>query len=338
MPADNTGRKLHFRKDINGLRAYAVIAVLLYHYEITGFSGGFIGVDVFFVISGFLMTAIIFSGIEAGTFTLSGFYLARARRIVPALAVVCIALLVFGWFWLAPHHYEAIGKNAGASILFFSNLIYNRAGGYFASPAEENWLLHTWSLSVEWQFYLIYPILLTLLYKYSRDFRRNAYIALVVITLASAGYSLYKTETDPVDAFFILPTRFWELVAGGLVYLYTSRPGRSLNTEYHGLFLILLSIFLFNDDTGWPGILAIVPVTGTCLVILSVRQESIWTCNRFAQAIGRWSYSIYLWHWPLVVGIRYFGVMNDPLWLSFAVVASILLGALSYTFVEQTSA
>src|ERR1039457_4022433 len=149
-----------FRQDINGLRAYAVAAVLLYHFGVPGFGGGFVGVDVFFVISGFLMTGIILTKLEARNFSLPDFYLARARRIIPALAVFCLALLVFGWFWLTPYTYKALGRYAVASITFVSNFVYQRGAGYFAEPAHDNWLLHTWSLSVEWQFYLLYPLLL----------------------------------------------------------------------------------------------------------------------------------------------------------------------------------
>ena len=164
MPAEQRSKQMNFRRDINGLRACAVIAVLLYHYDIAIFSGSFIGVDVFFVVSGFLMTGIILRKLDAGTFSLAGFYLARGRRIFPALAFMCLALIVFGWFWLVlagaiplRDHRQACRR---VEYLFFSNLVYDRAGGYFATPANENWLLHTWSLSVEWQFYLTYPLLL----------------------------------------------------------------------------------------------------------------------------------------------------------------------------------
>ncbi|MDH5515512.1 MAG: acyltransferase [Gammaproteobacteria bacterium] len=338
MPAEQRSKQRNFRRDINGLRAWAVIAVLLYHYDIAIFRGGFIGVDVFFVISGFLMTGIILRKLDAGTFSLAGFYLARGRRILPALAFMCLALIVFGWFWLAPHHYEIIGKHAGASILFFSNLIYDRAGGYFATPANENWLLHTWSLSVEWQFYLTYPLLLMAATRFGNNPRRNLLHTLIAISVASLIYGIYKTGTDPVSGFFILPVRAWELVAGGLVYLYSAKLVLDRKAEYLGLLLVIASILLFDDSTEWPGYLAMIPVAGTCLVIFSAKQESIWTSNRLAQAIGRWSYSIYLWHWPLVVGLRYFGVIEDLRWVATAMTASILMGALSYRFIEQTGA
>ena len=147
-----------FRQDINGLRAIAVIAVVLFHFNASWMPGGFAGVDVFFVISGFLMTGIIFRGIEQENFSILKFYVARANRIIPALAVLCLVLLVFGWFYLTPLDYKALGKHAASSVAFLSNIIYWRESGYFDAASHEKWLLHTWSLSVEWQFYILYPL------------------------------------------------------------------------------------------------------------------------------------------------------------------------------------
>jgi peptidoglycan/LPS O-acetylase OafA/YrhL len=331
---------LEFRKDINGLRAYAVMAVLLYHFEMAGITGGYAGVDVFFVISGFLMTAIILPRVESGRFSLSGFYLARVRRILPALAVLCIAVLAFGWFFLAPYLYASLGKNAGASLLFISNFTYNRAGGYFAAPAHDNWLLHTWSLSVEWQFYLLYPLLLMLLARLPRPSRGLVGAALLFILLASWAVAVYLTSAKPTSAFFMLPARAWELLAGSLVFLYSGHPLQEKYrrpAEFAGLTLIALTILTFDRNTPWPGIAAVLPVLGACLILTAARQESVWTGNPFAQSLGRWSYSIYLWHWPLVVGLGYFGLHEEWPWLLAAMIASILLGALSYRMVEQPS-
>ena len=153
---------MQFREDINGLRAIAVIAVVLFHFNSSWMPGGFAGVDVFFVISGFLMTGIIFKGLEQENFSILRFYVARANRIIPALALLCIILLIFGWFFLSPTEYKALGKHAVSSVGFISNNIYWLESGYFDSSSHEKWLLHTWSLSVEWQFYIIYPIILVL--------------------------------------------------------------------------------------------------------------------------------------------------------------------------------
>lgn len=330
-----------FRKDINGLRAYAVVAVLLYHYGMAGMSGGYAGVDVFFVISGFLMTTIILPKVESGRFSLSDFYLARIRRILPALAVLCVAVLLFGWFWLAPYLYENLGKSAGASLLFFSNFVYNRGGGYFAPHAHDNWLLHTWSLSVEWQFYLLYPLLLLALARFSRGSRHIIRTTLLVALLASFAYAVYLTSAKPTSAFFLLPSRAWELLAGSLVFLYSGQAfsdKASRAIEAAGLALIVVSFFAYDSNTPWPGYFAALPVMGTCLVLLAARQDSLLTGNRVAQSLGRWSYSIYLWHWPLVVGLGYFDVRSESHWLIAAMAASLVLGALSYHLVEQPSA
>lgn len=332
---------LEFRKDINGLRAYAVIAVLLYHFDTAGMGGGYAGVDVFFVISGFLMTAIILPKVEAGRFALSSFYLARLRRIFPALAVLCTAGLLFGWFWLAPYLYESLGKSAGASLLFISNFVFNRAGGYFAAPAHDNWLLHTWSLSVEWQFYLLYPLFLLVLAKLSSGSHRFMRAALLAALLASFAYGVYLTASKPTSGFFMLPSRAWELLAGSLVFLHASgslSDKKSRIMETGGLVLVFLSFLAYDSSTPWPGYFAALPVLGTSLVLAAARQNSWWTSNQIAQSLGRWSYSIYLWHWPLVVGLGYFGARNELTWLLAAMAASLVLGALSYHMVEQPSA
>jgi len=332
---------LEFRKDINGLRAYAVIAVLLYHFGIPGMGGGYAGVDVFFVISGFLMTAIILPRVESNCFSLSGFYLARVRRILPALAVLCLTLLVFGWFWLAPYLYENLGKSAGASLLFISNFVYNRGGGYFGELAHDNWLLHTWSLSVEWQFYLLYPLLLLGVLRLSGRDRRLVHSVLLGTFIASFAYAIWLTSAKPTSAFFMLPARAWELLAGGLAYLHSGiaisqRTGRAL--EAAGLMLIVVACIAYDSSTPWPGHYAAVPVLGAYMILIAAHQASPWTGNRIAQGLGRWSYSVYLWHWPLVVGLGYFGARDEITWMLAAMVASIVLGALSYRFVEQPSA
>lgn len=337
----NNQAKPGFRQDINGLRAYAVMAVMLYHFDTASVTGGYAGVDVFFVISGFLMTAIILPQTETGRFSLSAFYLARVRRILPALAVLCVVMLLFGWFWLAPYLYENLGKSAGASLLFISNFVYNRGDGYFAPHAHGNWMLHTWSLSVEWQFYLLYPLLLLALAKYSKGTRNFIQAALLLSLLASVAYGEYLTETKPTSAFYLLPSRAWELLAGTMVFLYA---GMALSDtarrviEVAGLALILISILAFDSGTPWPGYSALLPVLGACLVLVAARQNSLLTGNRIAQSLGRWSYSIYLWHWPLVVALGYFGVREESHWLLTAMAASLVLGALSYHLVEQPSA
>lgn len=197
-----------FRTDINGLRAWAVVAVMLFHFGVPGFAGGFVGVDVFFVISGFLMTQIIVKGLEGGRFSVWGFYLARARRILPALLVLCAVLLALGWFVLPAPDYRPLGMHVLTSVLFASNIQYWREAGYFDAASHDKWLLHTWSLSVEWQFYLVLPLLLWGVWRWWPG-RRNAARVLAAGLVASLGLSVWLTAHKPEAAFFLLPTRAW---------------------------------------------------------------------------------------------------------------------------------
>jgi peptidoglycan/LPS O-acetylase OafA/YrhL len=207
---------LQFRKDINGLRATAVIAVVLFHFNAPWMPGGFAGVDVFFVISGFLMTGIIFRGIEQENFSILKFYVARANRIIPALAVLCLVLLVFGWF--LPLDYKALAKHVVSSIGFFSNVIYWRESGYFDVASHEKWLLHTWSLSVEWQFYIIYPLVLVAMRKFMSVKAMKATVLLG--TVLGFTFCVIATYKWPNPAYYLLPTRAWQMMIGGVAYLY----------------------------------------------------------------------------------------------------------------------
>ncbi len=326
-----------FRADINGLRAWAVLAVVLYHFGVAPFAGGFAGVDVFFVISGYLMCGIILGGLERGKFSLWTFYLARGRRIWPALIVLCLAVLVFGWFYLMPEEYLRLGKHARESLLFSSNIEYFGEAGYFDVASQQKWLLHTWSLSVEWQFYLVFPLLLMLLYRLGM---RGYGLTLCLALLLLVSYLLtgWRGQVNPDEAFYLLHTRAWEMLAGALVYRLQGAvrlaPGGQRLLEAVGLALILLSVLCFDKSTLWPGWLAGVPVLGAALLILAHRQDSLWTCSRPMQWLGTSSYSIYLWHWPVVVGLAYFGVQDSPFWIVAGIALSLLLGQLSFLWVE----
>lgn len=324
------------RSDIQGLRAYAVAAVMLYHFGIAGFDGGFVGVDVFFVISGFLMTAIIVRGLEAGNFSLTGFYLARARRILPALAMLCAALLAFGWWWLGPADYATLGKHTSGAIGFFSNFTFMDEEGYFDAPSKSKWLLHTWSLSVEWQFYLLYPLLLMALARSSDGNKARFGKAIAILGLLSFTASVWVTPNAAASAFYMLPTRAWEMVAGGLLYLYPPRLSErhARVAEWSGIALILGSAHLLTTLTPWPGSLAFLPVLGAMLVIAAGRRNSLLTGTPLFLAIGRWSYSIYLWHWPIVVGLGYFAFTSLTAKLA-GLGGAVILGAVSYALVEQ---
>ena len=325
---------MEFRRDINGLRAVAVVLVVLFHFGLLGMEGGFIGVDVFFVISGFLMTGIIYSRMEQGRFTASRFYLDRCRRIVPALAFLCLFLLIVGWFLLLPADYEALGTEVLGSLAFVSNLLFWKQAGYFEQASHDQWLLHTWSLSVEWQFYLVYPILILVLRKMVSA--ANTRWFLWALAGFSFALSVYASGKWPSSAFFLLPTRMWEMLAGSLVYLYPLTVGRRTGKtmEVTGLLIIAVCAASFSQHTQWPGWLAVLPVLGAVLVISSSQRESLLTGNPVAQFLGRTSYSLYLWHWPMAVWLYYFGLEHDMRWVGFAVAASVLAGWLSFTFIE----
>lgn len=324
---------MKFRKDINGLRAFAVIGVLLFHFNASWMPGGFAGVDVFFVISGFLMTGIIFRGIEQENLSILKFYVARANRIIPALALLCFVLLIFGWFYLTPLEYKALGKHAASSVSFLSNFAYWKEAGYFDAASHEKWLLHTWSLSVEWQFYIIYPLILVAMRKFMSI--KTMKLMLIVGTVLGFIFCVIASYKWPNPAYYLLPTRAWEMMIGGVAYLYpfTLQENRKKLVEWTGLALVIGSYFLISADDAWPGYLALFPVVGSFLIIQAQRNDSIITSNIVFQKIGAWSYSIYLWHWPLVVIIYVFSLPEYYVYLGMAL--SILLGFLSYKYVEK---
>lgn len=326
-----------FRHDINGLRAWAVVAVVLYHFGVPGFAGGFVGVDVFFVLSGFLMTGIIISGLERGVFSLWGFYLARARRIIPALLVLCASLLILGWFWLANADYKMLAGHVGTAVAFVSNLKFWREVGYFDASSHEKWLLHTWSLSVEWQFYILLPLGCLLMWRWFG--KRGVKLALITAGLLSLALSVYVSSRWPEAAFYLLPTRAWEMLAGGLVWWATRQHAMSrqwaLLAEGVGFALIIWAMAAFDPAMLWPSYLALVPVIGTMLVLAANRQRSWLTANPLARRLGASSYSIYLWHWPLVVLLTYVGEQANSQWIALGVLGSVLLGELSLRCVEN---
>lgn len=321
-----------FRKDINGLRAIAVIAVVLFHFNPTWVSGGFAGVDVFFVISGFLMTGIIFRGLEKDDFSILKFYVARANRIIPALAVVCIVLLVFGWFYLTPLDYKTLGKHTVGSVGFISNIVYWRESGYFDASSLEKWLLHTWSLSVEWQFYILYPLVLIAVRKFISIKALKPFV--LACTVLSFILSVILTYDWPTAAYYLLPTRAWEMLIGGIAYLYpiTANEKQKRVLELTGLLFIVGAYFTTSAETPWPGYIALFPVFGTYLIIISERNNSLFTSNVVFQKIGLWSYSIYLWHWPLVVAIYSFSLDSNFSYLGM--ILSVFLGFLSHKYIE----
>jgi len=329
-------KQLSFRKDINGLRAIGVVAVIIFHFNARWLPGGFAGVDIFFVISGYLMTKVVVSGLIAREFSLTRFYFSRARRIIPALAVLCLTLLILGWFTLAPGDYARLARHIEKSVTFTSNVTYFQESGYFDIASHKKWLLHTWSLAVEWQFYLFYPLIILF---YNRAFGLK-YLRwfVVVITVVSFVLCVLKTRQNPGAAFFLLPYRAWELMLGGIVLLFPVhlKPHASKSLEALGLFAVLGSLFFVNSNFLWPGALAAVPVLGTALILITQRSNSFLTSNILSQGIGTISYSLYLWHWPVYAVIFYFDSQNNLAIVLLGIAVSFVLGLLSYFGVERS--
>lgn len=329
-----------FRKDINGLRAIAVLGVLFFHFNPGWLPGGFAGVDVFFVISGFLMTSIIFKGIDESScggghsFNLWKFYQARALRIAPALCVLCLVSLGFGWLFLVPSDYRELAKHSAGSVSFVSNFIYWQEAGYFDTTSHQKWLLHTWSLSVEWQFYLVFPVVLLVL----RRFLSLEAVRLILLSGALFGFCFgaWFTYKDAEAAYYLLPSRAWQMLLGGAAYLYPFTLSSSFKRvlELAGLLLILGVYFFVYSDDAWPGYLALLPAFGAFLIIQSQIPSSLLTGNLVFQKIGLWSYSIYLWHWPIVVANLKFDLGIGV--FSYLAI-SVMCGAVSYYLFERKS-
>jgi peptidoglycan/LPS O-acetylase OafA/YrhL len=326
----------NFRLDINLLRAIAVAGVVLYHFRIGVFTGGFAGVDLFFVVSGYLMTRIIVDGLDRGNFSLGGFYAARARRIVPALGALCVVLLAISQLWIDPLTRREIAAGIVSSMLFLSNFAFWREAGYFDVAAQSKWLLHTWSLSVEWQFYLVLPLVLIALRRRLPG-RRFLLAAFWAGTILSFALATMLAGTRPSFTFYLLPTRAWEMLAGGLVYLHCGgwRPRAWLSNllALVGLALIAIAFVGLDVLVAWPSWSTLLPVLGAVLVLVARPEKAPGLGSRPVLAIGLWSYSIYIWHWPIVVGLAYAGFDGTGAALA-GMAATIAVAGLSYRFIE----
>lgn len=331
---------MEYRSEIDGLRAVAVLPVIFFHAGFSLFSGGFVGVDVFFVISGFLITSIILHEKDAGTFTFASFYERRARRILPALFLVITASSMAAWVWLPPSELKAFAQSAAATSLFLSNVWFYLTSGYFSTSAELKPLLHTWSLAVEEQYYVLFPILFTLLWPLGK---RKAAGALAIAGVASLMASVWLTNRSASAAFFLLPTRAWELLVGvGVaIYLYRRPPRKGLVSEVMGalgILALVLCMFSFSERTPFPSGYAMVPAVGAALVIAFATRETVVgkaLGSRVLVAVGLVSYSAYLWHQPLFAIARQRAL--DPLGpLTYALLISITMCAafLSWKYVE----
>ncbi|UWQ35128.1 acyltransferase (plasmid) [Leisingera sp. M527] len=294
-----------YRRDIDGLRAVAVVPVVLFHAGAGGLPGGFVGVDVFFVISGFLITSIIHREITAGTFSILRFYERRARRILPALFAVTAAVLAAGYVLLMPAEFEDAARAALAAAVFLSNILFWSETGYFSPGIYDQPLLHTWSLAIEEQFYIIFPPLMMLL----AALRRGPVRLIAALTLLSFGLSALTTQMRPDMAYYLLPWRAWELGAGALTALLIAglRLGRLAREAMGlgGLAMIAYAVVRFDEATVFPGAAAMLPVAGAAMIIAAGGQAGT-VCDRILSLrpvvwIGLISYSLYLWHWPVIV-------------------------------------
>lgn len=330
-----------YRKEIDGLRALAVIPVILFHGGIEWFSGGYVGVDVFFVISGYLITSIILKEKEAGSFTIAGFYERRARRILPALFFVLLACLPFAWFWLLPHELKDFGKSIIAVSLFASNFLFWKESDYFAADAESLPLLHTWSLAVEEQFYVIFPLLMILFWALGKRWLVGI---IGLIGLLSLGLTEWGWRHFPEANFYLIPTRAWELMIGSLsafYLLHKEQPGGTIGqlASFTGLALILYAIFFLDRSMPFPSLYALAPTLGTVLIILFATPATIvykLLSLRLMVGIGLVSYSAYLWHQPLFVFARIQSVEEPGLWLILVLsIAALVLAYISWRFVER---
>ncbi len=332
-------KKIHqYRPDVDGLRALAVLPVLFFHAGI-GCPGGFVGVDIFFVISGFLITSLILEEIQDGAFTLARFWERRIRRILPAATLVLMTILLAGWFLFCPDDFEMVAQSVIAQIFLLSNVFFLWKVNYFA-PGDASPLLHTWSLAVEEQFYLIFPFVLVFLARQKRISppRTIFFLWLGFFLLSVAGSYVARRMT-----YFVLPTRAFELLTGAWLATLSGRkissPAWNEAFGLAGLGLILGSVFLYNDQTRFPGLAAAAPCAGAGLIIATGGARATATSRLLAWPpvvwIGLISYSLYLWHWPLLVFARY--ASKDPLsWPCRLglLAASVVLAALSWWWVE----
>lgn len=331
-----------YRSDIDGLRAIAVLAVLFFHAEVPFFSGGFVGVDVFFVISGYLITSIILKEISnTGKFSIARFYERRIRRIFPALFPVMLFVLMAGAYLFDADAFKDLGESITATTLFSSNILFGQESGYFAAPSLQKPLLHTWSLAVEEQFYIVFPLVLAAIARW----QKSRYLPFILMAFVfSFGASIYGVFHDSIATFYLVPTRSWELLTGSILALgVLPTPSTAWQKNligFSGILLIGLSIFFYNDATPFPGFTALAPVVGSAMIIWSGMGGGAYTLknllsSRILVFFGLISYSLYLWHWPLVAFWKYLSIRNWTVVDSIAIVtASILLASLSWKFIE----
>ncbi|MET0676680.1 MAG: acyltransferase family protein, partial [Bradyrhizobium sp.] len=300
---------LSYRGDIDYVRAVAVLAVIGFHYGVPGFDGGFVGVDIFFVISGYLISRLIWAGLRTDSFSFRTFYDRRARRLLPALYVTLVGTGVVAWFLAPPDDYRMFFGSAVSTLLFSSNIFFWFQTGYFDLPTIGKVLIHTWSLSVEEQFYFMFPVLTWIWSRLFRDPSARLSLILVVVStlLLCVADELVLTKSAPA-AFYLSPLRAWEFLVGTIAFLVHDRSPENLKLRYvyalTGAALMLLPVMLFHAETRFPGLHALIPCLGTALFIIAFNkpgESPKLPAERLGLFVGRISYSLYLLHWPVFV-------------------------------------
>ena len=334
---------MRYRPEITGLRTIAVIPVVLDHLNIKLFSGGFVGVDVFYVISGFLITSILLNDVSENKFSLARFYERRARRILPALMFTLILTCILAWIILFPADFAAFGKSVAATVGFVSNFLFYSEVSYFAAEAETKPLLHTWSLAIEEQFYILFPLILFVLFKFGKKYLG---LWLTLLAVASLAFAIWQVQANTEAAFYLLPARGWELLLGALLAVQDKyRPFSIPRWLAHllgvaGLAFILAPIFIYTGKTPFPGLAALPVCLGTALIIFSNGNRlnlsgRVLSLKPFV-GIGLISYSLYLIHWPVVAFYVYVSCVSlaDPLMQAILLALMLVLSVISYYFVE----
>lgn len=329
-----------YRPDIDGLRAIAVLAVVVFHAFPALCPGGFVGVDVFFVISGYLISKHLLLQLETGTFSLQSFYERRIKRIFPALTLTLVTCALFGWIVLTPEEYKALGKHIAGGASFVANIVYWKEAGYFDTAADTKPLLHLWSLGVEEQFYIFWPILLALFWK----FRNHMGRLIAAVIAISFVYSVWLVDHDLTAAYYSLLTRFWELAIGAAV-AYAVLHKQTLSDRWRpaiswlGFLLVLASLFALRSNHHFPGALALPPVAGAALLIYAGMGAGInrrLLASRPLVGIGLISYPLYLWHWPLLSFARIMESQTPAAEIRIGLMLlAVLLSWLTYRWVER---
>jgi len=335
---------MKYRKEIDGLRAIAVLPIILFHAGFTNFSGGFVGVDIFFVISGYLITTIIVDEMDKGTFSLLNFYERRARRILPALFFVMLCTLPFAWFRMLPQDLKSFSQSLVAIPIFGSNVLFWLTSGYFDAASELKPLLHTWSLAVEEQYYVLFPVFLMLAWKFGKKWV-IALLALVAIVSVLAAQ--WGSATHPSFTFYLLPTRAFEILIGALISLYINHKQSiisvsqsvSQSVSLAGFALVLYAIFAFDKNTPSPSLYTLIPTIGAGLILIFSNSQNFvgkLLGSKLFVGIGLISYGAYLWHQPLFAfaKLKTLDELTTPILITLSV-SSIGFGYLSWNYIER---